>query len=96
MKEIGIRRALGADARAVFATLLRQLAWPVGIGVVVGTTGGFAASRALAAPPFQLAIPDALAPTAALTIFVLAGLAAALVPASRAMRADPIDALRQE
>jgi predicted permease len=96
MKEIGIRRALGADARAVFATLLRQLAWPVGIGVVVGTTGGFAASRALAAPPFHLAIPDALAPTAALTIFVLAGLAAALVPASRAMRADPIDALRQE
>ena len=95
-KEIGIRRALGADTRAVFATLLRQLAWPAGSGVVAGTAAGFAASRVLAGSPFHLAIPDALAPTAALTIFVLAGLAAALVPASRAMRADPVDALRQE
>jgi macrolide transport system ATP-binding/permease protein len=95
-KEIGIRRALGADAPRVFATLLRQLAWPAGVGMVVGTTAGLVASRLLGGAPFHLAVTDAMAPTAALSIFALAGLAAALLPASRAMKDNPVDALRHE
>lgn len=96
MKEIGIRRALGADAPRVIATLLRQLAWPVGIGMVLGTVAGIVASWVLGGAPFHLAIADPVAPMAALVIFTCAGLVAALLPASRAMRADPIQALRHE
>ncbi|MGH9372833.1 MAG: FtsX-like permease family protein [Vicinamibacterales bacterium] len=95
-RELGIRRALGADAPRVFATLLRQLVWPVGIGMLLGTTAGVMASRILGGAPFHLAVTDAIAPTAALAIFALAALAAALLPASRAMSEDPVRALRHE
>jgi predicted permease len=95
-KEIGIRRALGATAPDVFATLLRQLAWPVSVGMTIGTAAGIAASRLLGEAALHLAVSDATAPTVALTIFALAGLAAALVPASRAMNDDPVHALRHE
>ena len=95
-KEIGIRRALGAGASRVYATLLRQLAWPVGIGMVLGTAAGFGASMVLGHDPFYLAVADATALTLAFTVFTLAGLAAAIVPASRALTADPVRALRHE
>jgi len=95
-KEIGIRRALGAGAPRVIAALLRQLVWPVAIGMVVGTAAGLAASQVLAGRPFHLAVTDAVAPVAALTVFALAGLVAALWPASRAMYDDPVRALRHE
>ena len=95
-KEIGIRRALGADAPRVYAALLRQLAWPVGVGMVVGISAGIAASRFFAGPPFHLAVADPIAPAGALLVFALAGLAASLVPASRAMKSDPLQALRHE
>ena len=92
----GIRRALGADAPRVFATLLRQLAWPVSVGMLIGTAAGLLASRLLAGAPFHLAVADAISPMAALSVFALAGFAAALLPASRAMREDPVQALRYE
>ena len=43
--EIRIRRALGAKAPRLFATLLRQLAWPAGVGMVAGTVLGLVPSR---------------------------------------------------
>jgi hypothetical protein len=95
-KEIGIRRALGAQAAHVIAALLRQLAWPVAIGMIVGTAAGLAASRLLGGAPFHLAVTDATAPIVALAVFALAGLVAAVFPASRAMYEDPVRALRQE
>jgi hypothetical protein len=52
--------------------------------------------RVLGGAPFHLAVADPIAPAAALVIFALAGLIAALVPAWRAMRADPMHALRHE
>jgi predicted permease len=95
-REIGIRRALGAGAPSILATVLRQLVWPIGIGIVVGMAAGLVASRLLGGKPFYLAVTDATAPSAALLVFVLAGLAAAIFPASRAMYDDPIRALRHE
>ena len=95
-KEIGIRRALGAGAPDVYGTLLRQLAWPVGIGILLGTAAGFGASVVLGNAPFHLAVADATAPALAFTVFAVAGLAAALIPASRALRTDPVRALRHE
>ena len=95
-KEIGIRRALGADARRVCQALLRQLAWPVGVGVIAGTTAGVLASRLLGGPPLHLAVIDAAAPGAALALFTIAALAAALLPAVRALDINPVEALRNE
>jgi len=95
-KEIGIRRALGADAPRVVGLLLRQLAWPVGLGMVIGTAAGVVASRLLGKAPFYLAVTDVTAPGAALAVFTIASLAAAVAPASRAMLLDPVRALRHE
>jgi FtsX-like permease family len=95
-KEIGIRRALGASGRRVCETLLRQLAWPVGVGAVLGTAAGMLASRLLGGAPLYLAVVDAAAPAAALIVFALAALAAALLPAIRAIHRNPIEALRHE
>jgi hypothetical protein len=95
-KEIGIRRALGADGTQVVRVLLRQLAWPVGMGMAIGSAAGMAASRLLGGAPFYLALTEARVPAAALSVFIAAGLAAALVPAMRALRADPLAALRHE
>lgn len=95
-KEIGIRRALGADATRVYGTLLRQLAWPVAVGMVLGTAAGFGASLVLGRDPFYLAIADATAPVVAFAVFGVAGLAASLIPAARALRTDPVHALRHE
>ena len=95
-KEIGIRRALGASGRRVCETLLRQLAWPVGVGAALGTAAGMMASRLLGGAPLHLAVMDAAAPTAALSLFALAALAAALLPALRALKGNPVEALRHE
>jgi ABC-type antimicrobial peptide transport system permease subunit len=80
----------------VVAALLRQLFWPVGLGMAVGVAAGLLASRLLSGDPFYLAVTEAPASAAALVVFALAALAAAIVPASRALNADPIRALRHE
>jgi predicted permease len=95
-KEMGIRRALGAEGRQVLFPLMRQLAWPVAVGMLLGVGLGMAAAHLFEGEPFYLASADAVAPMAALVVFGLTGLAAALVPASRALRADPVRALRHE
>lgn len=95
-KEIGIRRALGADLTCLCALLLRQLALPVGLGLVAGTALGFAASRLLAQDPFYLTVIDPAGPGLAVLLFVVAAFIAALAPASRASAIDPIIALRHD
>ncbi|HZB24809.1 MAG TPA: FtsX-like permease family protein, partial [Vicinamibacterales bacterium] len=89
-------QALGASGRRVCQALLRQLAWPVGVGAAVGTAAGMMASRLLGGAPLYLAVVDAAAPAVALIVFALAALAAALLPAIRAIHQNPIEALRHE
>jgi predicted permease len=95
-KEIGIRRALGADTARVCATLVRQLTWPMALGMFAGTPVGILASRLLGGAPFHLAVADATASGSALALFALAASTAALLPAFRALNVDPLRALRQD
>jgi predicted permease len=95
-KEIGIRRALGADAGSMIRLLLRQLAFPLGLGMLVGTVAGVTVAGALEGEPFFLPSIDVTTPAAALAFFALVAAVAALVPACRALGADPLQALRHE
>lgn len=95
-KEIGIRRALGADTMRVFGAVLPPLAWPLALGMLLGTAVGVGATRVLSGEPFVLAVADPTAPVVALTLFAVAALLAAVLPARRALRVNPVAALRDE
>ncbi|HET9370256.1 MAG TPA: FtsX-like permease family protein [Vicinamibacterales bacterium] len=95
-KEIGIRRALGADATRVITVLLKQMVWPTGLAAVVGSVAGILVSRLLSGDPFYLAAGDAISSMTALIVFAVATLLAAVIPAMRALRLDPVRALRHE
>jgi hypothetical protein len=101
-REIGVRMALGATGRSVVSLVLSQSALPVGIGVLLG--GGLTAALGallLATPAAEMIgssvrLFDPLAYAGSLLCIVTACGCAALIPALRATRIDPIGALRQE
>jgi predicted permease len=101
-REIGVRMALGATRRSVGALVLSQSARPVGIGVLLGCSLTAALGAALLATPSAELIAstvrlfDPVAYAASLLCIVTACACAALIPALRAGRIDPIAALRQD
>jgi putative ABC transport system permease protein len=95
-KEIGIRLALGADAGSILRALLRYTLWSGAVGVLVGLAGGWPAGRTFAGAPFYLQHLDLAAYASVGVIFVVTGIIAAFVPAWRALRRDPLQALRHE
>jgi ABC-type antimicrobial peptide transport system permease subunit len=101
-REIGVRMALGASRRTIGALVLWQSAKPVGIGVVVGGLLTIGLSAALLASPAAEQIGgtvqlfDPVAYGASLLLIVVACAGAALAPALRAGRVNPLAALRQD
>ena len=94
--EIGIRMALGADHRDVMAMVLREALRLTAIGVVIGLALAVATGRVISSVLYGVSAADP--PTiigASVLMFVAAGLAGYL-PARRAMRVDPMVALRYE
>lgn len=96
MREIGVRTALGAAPRQVFALVLRQSMFPIALGLLAGFV------LALLLTPFLSSLLFGMHPTD-LPTFVIgalilstAGLIACLLPARRATRVDPMIALRYE
>jgi predicted permease len=95
-KEIGIRMALGARLGQVLRMVLqRSLAW-VAAGIVVGAGLAFTARGITGQLVAGVSGSDPLTFLGALTIFGLIVLAAILIPARRAARVDPLQALRHE
>ncbi len=95
-REIGIRMALGAQKGQMLGMMLRQSLILVLIGIAVGLAAAIAATRLLAALLYGVGANDLS--TYAIVIAVLGGAAllASYVPARRAMKVDPMVALRYE
>jgi ABC-type antimicrobial peptide transport system permease subunit len=95
-REIGIRMALGAQARDVRSLILRQAMLPVAIGAVIGIAGFAAVSRVLSSLLFGLSAHDAVAFLAAPAFLSGVALLASYFPARCAASLAPLTALRHE
>jgi putative ABC transport system permease protein len=94
--EFGIRMTLGAQGRDVLRLVLVQGLKIAGVGVVLGVIGALAASRLLASLLFGASLVDPLTIAGAVVVLVACSLLACYIPARRAMRVDPMVALRYE
>ncbi len=94
--EIGIRMALGAQRSDMLRLVLRQSFLLVGAGVVLGILAALGATRLLASLLFGIGSADFPTYAAVVTLLALAALIASYIPARRAMRVDPMVALRHE
>jgi putative ABC transport system permease protein len=95
-QEIGIRMALGATPRDIVRWILGQALLLAGVGVAVGLLGHFALSRVLQSLLYGASANDGV--SLLLAVFALASIAllASYIPARRAVRGDPVAALRSE
>jgi len=95
-REIGIRVALGAQARQVMAPVLREGLGLALIGIGLGIAGSLAATRLLAEFLFGVEPTDPLTYAAVALLLLAIALVASYIASRRALRVDPITALRAE
>jgi putative ABC transport system permease protein len=94
--EIGIRMALGAEARNVVGLVLREALLLGGVGLAIGVAVSAALARLIASMLYGVTTWDVPAYAAALAALAIATFAAAWIPAHRAAKVDPLIALRDE
>ena len=95
-REIGIRRALGAQRIEIAGLVLRQGFGLVAAGTVIGLAGAFGLTRLLEGLLFQVTPTDAVTFVFVSIGMMIVAVVACLVPARRAVRLDPAAALRDE
>jgi putative ABC transport system permease protein len=95
-REIGIRMALGAQARAVRRMVVRQAMLLAGGGVAAGAVAAWVLSRTLTSLLFATSPGDPVTFASAMAVLLAVALVASYVPARRATRVDPMLALRTE
>src|SRR5262249_19012787 len=93
-REIGVRTALGAQPSDIVRLVLRQVAAVVAGGIACGLPGGFAVARALTPILYGIDAHDVTSFVAVAVVLTLVAAAACVVPARRAARVDPLNALR--
>ena len=94
--EIGIRMALGAEPRDVMKLVLRQGVMLALLGLGIGLAASLVLTRALSSQLFGVTATDPLTFAAVATVLLAVALLACYIPARRAMRVDPMVALRHE
>ncbi len=95
-REIGIRMALGAQRRDVLLLIIKEGAKFSLVGVVLGVAGAFAVTRLLASQLYGVSATDPITYAAVAIVMTMVTLLACYIPARRAMRIDPLLALRYE
>jgi predicted permease len=95
-REIGIRMALGAERTSVLWNVLRQVVVLAVAGVVLGLPAALGAGQLIESLLFGLAPRDPATIAAAAAVLVAVAALAGYIPAMRAMRVDPVIALRDE
>ena len=95
-REIGVRLALGAQRQDVFWMVLKEGARFYCAGVTLGFVGAFATTRLLASELYGVSAVDPLTYLSVAIVMAVVTLLACYVPARRAMRVDPLVALRLE
>ena len=96
MGELGIRVALGASPPRIVGMVLRQAGWWIAVGTGLGLGGAFALARYLESLLFEVHRGDPWTYAAAVALLLAVSLTAALIPARRGARVDPMAALRYE
>jgi putative ABC transport system permease protein len=94
--EIGVRMALGADARHVLGLVVRQGLSMALVGTAIGVAGAFALSRWIEALLFGVTATDPATFAGVITMLLAVAAIACYIPAWRATRVDPTTALRAE
>jgi putative ABC transport system permease protein len=92
--EIGVRMTFGAERKSIMGMVLRQVLVLVSAGVVLGLIASLIAGRWIASMLFGVSPADPWSLGAAIVFLVVAALCAALLPARKASRVQPMEALR--
>ena len=95
-REIGVRMALGADRRAVLSLVLRDGVRPTLVGAVIGAVASAVAARTLGHLLYGVGPTDPVTFAAVGLLLLAVALVASYLPAARATRVDPVEALRTE
>jgi putative ABC transport system permease protein len=95
-QEIGVRMALGAQAGQVVWLFLRRTLVQLALGLLFGLGGALSVGRLIESSLVRTSPRDPLTLTAICVLLVVVALSAALIPARRAARVDPVVALRHE
>jgi len=95
-QEIGIRMAMGATARQILTAVFQAGILQLGTGLVIGLAASLAVNRLLQAELVQVSPGDPLALVVASVTLIVAAALGCLIPARRAIRVDPLVALRYE
>jgi ABC-type antimicrobial peptide transport system permease subunit len=95
-REVGIRIALGAKKRDILGLMLRESTRPVLAGLLIGVTLSVGASYLLRGILYGVSIVDGISLVGVSLLFLAIALLAAYLPSRRAMRVDPVVALRYE
>jgi len=94
--EIGIRLALGAQSRDVLLMIVKQGSTLIVLGLVIGLFGAYALTRLIASMLFGVTAKDPITFGAVAVLLAIVALLACYVPAWRATKVDPMEALRCE
>jgi len=95
-QEIGVRVALGATPRAVLGLVVGQGMLLAGIGVAAGIAGALVLTRVMATVLYEVRTTDPATFAAVVAVLLGAALVASWLPARRALRIDPVQALRYD
>jgi predicted permease len=96
VSEIGVRMALGATSGRISGVILRHAGMLVALGLVIGLSGALLASRLLMSLLYEVQPADPFVLASVVGIFSITAFAASYLPARRASKINPLEALRTE